>query len=139
MQLKEEIDRTRQESQDSTDTAFEEAMEELDRISLEAEQELKAKSVFRDLAGSQDDIAAWEAQMEEERSAGQFFKQLYVDPERAKNARASNAAATKEVHHGHQCTAHHVTTEPPPPLPPNTTFLAPLERSQRPLLPLGNE
>ncbi len=64
---------------------------------MDAEQQLCAKPVFQDLEASKNDVAAWEARMEEERSVGQFFKQLYVDPKRTQGS--SNASATTEVSH----------------------------------------
>jgi len=69
--------------------------EELDRISQEAEDEFKSRSVFQNLEEEQEDFSAWEAKMEQERSEGQFFKQLYVNSDRK---RSPSGSVSEEMH-----------------------------------------
>mmetsp|Transcript_7294 Transcript_7294/g.13187 ORF Transcript_7294/g.13187 Transcript_7294/m.13187 type:complete len:279 (-) Transcript_7294:77-913(-) len=94
-QVKDEIDRARETSREKSEESFLEAMEKIDRLAQEATENLESSTVFNS-GQDEDELEAWETRMEQERSAGQFFKRLYVDEKRKKKKSKSASTLTSE-------------------------------------------
>jgi len=93
-QVKNEIELSRQKERARAEESYMEAMEEIERMSREAAEDLDANAAFKSNQ-DEEELEAWESKMEQDRSEGQFFKRLYVDESRKKRPPAS--MTTKEM------------------------------------------